>query len=478
MTGTTPHTPTGFVRRDLASLDPNGPEIASLRQGFQVLRDRSAANPNDPRGWLVQANIHAISCSHSNWWFVSWHRAYLWYFEQILREASGDPTLTLPYWNWTDNPTFPQVFMGSGNPLNDPNRNLPNTPADPAFVGQPEIDTILNTSDFGTFGGAESPSPRVRTRAGMLEGVPHNYIHRYVGGDMANQNTAARDPIFWLHHANVDRLWAEWAARNPGQSPTSANWLNAPFQFFDVTGTVVTITTDDVLSTLNLGYQYDTLSGTPDAILMEEGIMSDANAREPELVAQAASGPSVISGQPITVTLSRSAPAADAITAEGTEESTGTLRLDVEGVEAPMDNLDVGVRVFLNLPDADASTPHTSPHYVSSFTFFEHMHGDASDEYHQGVEALMGQGGDAGHEGHEGHGENESHAHGTQTFSLNLTPTIQKLQAAGLYQAGDPLDVTLVAIPLRSAAESDALAADAAAASVTIPFQGVSLTRV
>src|SRR5262245_37507823 len=99
----------GNVRRSIFALDPNGPELASLRHGIQVMQSRPAT---DPTSWIYQANIHSTrdvpvltawnTCQHGSFYFLSWHRMYLYYLERILRTASGDPTLTLPYWNYTD----------------------------------------------------------------------------------------------------------------------------------------------------------------------------------------------------------------------------------------------------------------------------------------------------------------------------------------------------------------------------------------
>ncbi|KAG8825735.1 hypothetical protein FRC19_010652 [Serendipita sp. 401] len=48
-----------------------------------------------------------------------------------------------------------------------------------------------------------------------LEAI-HGSIHGYIGGHMDDLDYAAFDPVFWLHHANVDRIFALWQARNPG----------------------------------------------------------------------------------------------------------------------------------------------------------------------------------------------------------------------------------------------------------------------
>lgn len=49
----------------------------------------------------------------------------------------------------------------------------------------------------------------------------HNTVHNNVGGDM-KAGTSPNDPIFWMHHANVDRIWAAWEARNgQGYAPVT-----------------------------------------------------------------------------------------------------------------------------------------------------------------------------------------------------------------------------------------------------------------
>ena len=62
-------------------------------------------------------------------------------------------------------------------------------------------------------------------------------VHVLVGGSDANQNPglmsdpdlAGLDPIFWLHHANIDRLWEVWRQEQTSQgNPTDANWLQGP----------------------------------------------------------------------------------------------------------------------------------------------------------------------------------------------------------------------------------------------------------
>lgn len=103
------------IRQDIAKLTDT--QLSSLRRGIAVMRSRPLS---DPTSWSYWANIHALpgavtdplwfQCRHGDLHFFTWHRAYLYYFEQVLRKASGDPALTLPYWNWSVNRSLPPAF--------------------------------------------------------------------------------------------------------------------------------------------------------------------------------------------------------------------------------------------------------------------------------------------------------------------------------------------------------------------------------
>ena len=97
------------------------------------------------------------------------------------------------------------------------------------------------------FGGPETVfhhGPESETTNGGLESLPHNVIHSVIGGVAPGGNpndwrdlglmslpiTAALDPIFWLHHSNIDRLWNVWLrdAQEPHVNPDQATWLDGP----------------------------------------------------------------------------------------------------------------------------------------------------------------------------------------------------------------------------------------------------------
>lgn len=94
---------------------------------------------------------------------------------------------------------------------------------------------------------------------GTFESQPHDVVHVALGGLMSDPDTAAQDPIFWLHHANIDRMWNRWLA--PGgvrMDASDAAWLNTRFTFYDEAGHAVYLTGADIENTVGqLNDRYD-----------------------------------------------------------------------------------------------------------------------------------------------------------------------------------------------------------------------------
>ena len=79
-------------------------------------------------------------------------------------------------------------------------------------------------------------------QGGRVQGeLTHDVVHDGIGGLMGDPDTAANDPIFWLHHANIDRLWNRWLQQNPGVNPDANSiWGQQAFTFMDENGNPVT----------------------------------------------------------------------------------------------------------------------------------------------------------------------------------------------------------------------------------------------
>ena len=107
-----------------------------------------------------------------------------------------------------------------------------------------------------SFGGGFTAAPvHSGSDPGELELQPHGVVHNAVGGPtgwMSYFTCAARDPVFWMHHANIDRLWQVWLNQGGGRTNPLANeeWKTQVFTFFDETGTAVTMTGCQILNTV------------------------------------------------------------------------------------------------------------------------------------------------------------------------------------------------------------------------------------
>jgi tyrosinase len=116
-------------------------------------------------------------------------------------------------------------------------------------------------------------------------------MHIAVGGWMSSFETAALDPIFWLHHANIDRLWDVWRQRDGAhRDPNQAFWRSGVrFDFRQADGNPSSMTVADVIDAQSalLDYRYDDVSdplGVPEAAAA--GTLESAVSRDsmPEMV--------------------------------------------------------------------------------------------------------------------------------------------------------------------------------------------------
>lgn len=206
-----------------------------------------------------------LQCQHGSWYFLPWHRGYLIGFEKLIRatvKALGGPDdWALPYWNYfkSGQNTLPPAFAdkdwpdGKGNnPLFVEQRWGP----DPRHPGKvfiplqavnldamttPDFTGVSTGGDTG-FGGVDTGFEHEGRWHGVLESNPHDQVHGLVGGDMSfpgqprrlpglmsSPVTAGLDPIFWLHHANIDRLWEAWRRGSASHvDPTMSKWTSGP----------------------------------------------------------------------------------------------------------------------------------------------------------------------------------------------------------------------------------------------------------
>ncbi len=190
------------VRRPISTLSPDDPDVAALRRAIPLMRKSGA--------WEAQIALHSDmrNRQHTSWRFLPWHRLQVLRFEQIVARYSGKRDFALPYWDWANDP-FPALFY------EDPVFRMPGRVAPRGMVMNSRWYTARLDDSFDTFFGAPRENAGPRHVAGSAEWGGHNLMHGFVGGDMNDLMRAPNDPIFWLHHANVDRAWTLWRRHNP-----------------------------------------------------------------------------------------------------------------------------------------------------------------------------------------------------------------------------------------------------------------------
>ena len=432
---------------------------------------------NDPTSWRYQAAIHGYNrqqdpfarptdtlpstaeqqqfwnqCQHSSWYFLPWHRGYLIYFERIclghIIRLGGPRDWALPYWNYSapgSNPNqklIPPAFRqqtvgGQPNPLFVANRNggsTGNAGIDPAEVS---LDCLKRTRFIGTafggspgFGGPQTGFNHGGGPTGACELTPHGDIHVAVGGLMGGFNTAGLDPLFWLHHANIDRLWEIWRLRPSSLGdPTSSAWRDFAFALHDQNGAVVSFRSSQMTSTVANGYRYQDVSspfpagesaavpGSVEESTMEEKPGDDGAPRTAEL-AGATQESVPLGGGRSSARVEITAPP------RATRESAGAAPprtfLNIENItgSGPPGNY----AVYVNVPEGGAAEDHPG-NLVGTLPLF-------------GIE--------------EASSQESSHGGSGLTHVLEITELVQRLQGEGRWNETD-IDVEFV--PLRPVPE-------------------------
>lgn len=417
------------VRRDVWTLEAGGAWDATTLAYANAVAEMQRREEADPTSWTYQASVHGSyapvpqgatwnECQHGSWFFLPWHRMYLYYFERIVRSvvvAQGGPVdWALPYWNYDKGPpanSIPPAFReptlpdGTANPLFlDGPRRAPgvNQGAGLPAAATSSVDAFSYVNFSGSpepgFGGPASAPVHFSGAFGALESTPHNIVHGLIGGRggsrcsggwMSDVNCAAQDPIFWLHHANIDRLWSAWTARGEGRvDPSDPQWRDVSFPFHDETGAAVSLVPADVVDTAQLGYTYDT---QPPPVTTRRPIAVMAPSPPPERPAElvgATEAPIELAGATASARAVIEAPSLTS--REATAPGPGASRryyLKVEDIEADR-NPGIGYQVFLNLPAEGLDEADERAHYVGAVSFFGVEHATDLTRDHDGPVGL------------------------------------------------------------------------------------------
>ncbi len=220
-----------YQRRDQASLSPEE------QQRFLCALNLLIASGTYGKLVDVHAEMHM---QHTSDRLLPWHRIFLLQLEQAIRALH--PDVSIPYWDWTKSSeqSVPAWLASILPTVVTPTRTLtvvraPGSTSSLAMIAS-NVPSIMATTTFGSF-------------ASPMNGV-HGSVHIWVGGSMSDPATAAADPIFWMHHANLDRLWWQWYNSSQG------NHQNPPLVGMDAVMDPWSYTEPDTRDIAALGYTY------------------------------------------------------------------------------------------------------------------------------------------------------------------------------------------------------------------------------
>jgi hypothetical protein len=300
------------IRYDIAS--PDGQQMMALYA--DAVRQMKALGPDNPMGWLWQWYTHFVngtttkgdeitrifgttatpqsSLANETWNtcqshsgqnsnnFLPWHRLYIYYFERIVRQVCGHPEFTLPYWNYTssdpaqrgvlpeqfrmpDDPLYGSLYVATRGSLANSGQPIQKyQTGDPMDITDAMLKTTYSTVDS------------VQGFCRAIDSGIHGSIHVLTGTskDMGSVPYAGQDPLFFVHHANIDRMWASWnknGGKNPTLGTTETAWADRAFVFADANGVRVSRKLSTGFSILSMGYDYDVKIPKPAATATTTG---------------------------------------------------------------------------------------------------------------------------------------------------------------------------------------------------------------
>ena len=279
------------------------PHLEAMDKAFGIMKTLDCGNPIS---WYYQGAIHWIpdnipnnqlcslyttsetdlqlawdNCTHSDAsaeeiHFLAWHRMYTYHLEDIIRELSGMDDFALPYWGYTndniEDKIMPEIFRDSTSNLFESARWTSlnkGEPIDEKTMGTAlDLTTLMQYTDYQLFNQ-------------NADAAPHGAMHNYIGngsklksgkydnkitqtttrtGLMGDVPTAGFDPIFWMHHSNIDRIYQQWTNSKNGTLITE-QMLDNPawgYIFWNGDGTKVEYTMGELREVLySLDYDYD-----------------------------------------------------------------------------------------------------------------------------------------------------------------------------------------------------------------------------
>ena len=216
------------------------PDKNTFINGINVF-NAAAASP------VPHGNYRQLVSVHQHWWhfmhstngelgtqrFLPWHRLYLMVLEQVIRAIPNYSNFFIPYCDWTTDQSIPNWLENFKPHVDIP--DVETIPPQPTSYNH--IDVYRTPGQQGGFLPTKNDIsycleiPKYRDFTLELEGL-HNGVHAWVGGTMTDIMTSPADPLFWMHHANVDRIYTLWQKNHP-DSPDTIPDLSGAAQVMD-----------------------------------------------------------------------------------------------------------------------------------------------------------------------------------------------------------------------------------------------------
>ena len=308
--------------------------LHDLREALTMMFTLPAS---DEHSFAALAGLHGVPgnyCRHGAPGFFTWHRAHMYYFEKALRCINSG--MTLPFWDWSSGPTTGvPAACAQATYVNRSGATVPNPlyagplPGGGSTARRPDIATT-SYADIATAAQGALGSTSFTSFQSSING-PHGSVHVRTGGQMSSVSHAGYDPIFYLHHCNVDRIWAIWQNSHPVPLPAAeASFALDPFRL-PYSSTLRP--GSDFATTDQLGYRYSNFCFFIPPIRIWEVLKLDLTEHLSIL------------------------------------ERAQTARLVVRSNRMPQTSGEL--RVFLNTPDANAETPiQNNPQFAGAIGLF------------------------------------------------------------------------------------------------------------
>ena len=379
-----------LIRFDLRRYQPK--DVQDLRDAYAAMYEISETAVGDRRGYTALARGHGYDqdlCHRDDRIFLTWHRSYIYAFEKALNTAlkwkrdDQELELTLPFWDWTtfdasfDSPDGIPKFVadatytdGGGNAVPNPLASakslyrevsqglsgaqvytqrfparlrpaIPQLADDVArYMDNPNFLSFSNDFNFGAHGsvhvltgGRNANSP-----------LPGN------AGDMSAVVSAAFDPIFWLHHSMVDKVWFDWQTRYPN-AEVPQHVLDTPVYGGQPGSRYI-----DAENSLRYIYSTDSV----DAAIESSGTLEPEPEPEPEPEAKPEGGEGTPPAKPKPEELYLGTVTGPFLRAQ----------LDFHQLRPPKGSFEI--RCYIDNPDCNADTGYDDPSYAGRMVLFGH----------------------------------------------------------------------------------------------------------